>query len=641
MKQWTRRKKTMEFLDPDEIFADSSSILAPSVMPEGKIERSIGAMPSIIFFACIALGLVYLVSRAGSLQILRGEELFALAQENRFLSRPIFAPRGILYDDRGEPLVENVPSIGLVWNRDDFIRQEGDLDELRERLAPLLNEPDTYFDELGLAAQADTTSLPKRIFIARDLPRERLVEIASRLDALPGVEIFESHRRSYRSPYAFSNLLGFTGKISIEDLSRDPLLNTEESTGKAGIEAYYDSLLRGKGGRKIVEVDSEGRDTRYKLVRPAREGTGLNLSIDGGLQETAYKVFGDYTEGRKAGSVVAIDPRNGAIRALVSFPSVDANALSSGISQQEFKRLIENSLNPFFNRAISGEFPSGSTIKPLLAAAALEENLIDPDKKIYDAGFIEIPNPYRPGESSRFVDWRKHGWVDFYDAIAYSANVYFYMIGGGYLDQKGLGIERIKKYASAFGLGSRLNIDLPGEKSGFLPDPETKKITDPDDPIWRVGDTYNVSIGQGGVKVTPLQMAALTAAIANGGKVYRPYVLEAVRDKNGKPVNKTSPTILHDGIIKAENLVEVVAGMRRTVTHGTAPSLSNLPVPTAAKTGTAQSAPGKPPHAWITAFAPVGNPEIAIAVMIEYGGEGATAAGPITREILNWYFTHR
>lgn len=639
MKHWLRRKKTMEFLDPDEIFADSSSVLAPSVTPEGKIERSIGLTPSIIFLACISLGLVYLLSRAGSLQILQGKELFARAQENRFLSRPIFAPRGILYDYRGALLVENVPSIGLVWDRDDFIRQKGSINELRKNLAALLGESDKYFDELGLLVQADAASLPKRIFLARDLTRERLVEIASRLESLPGVEIFESYVRSYRSPYAFSSILGFTGKISAEDLSRDPSLNTEESSGKAGIEDYYDSLLRGLGGRKIVEVDSQGRDTRYKLIRASQEGTGLDLTIDGDLQEIAYKIFADYTEGGRAGSVVAIDPESGAIRALVSFPAVDANALSAGISQQEFRRLAENPLHPFFNRAIAGEFPSGSTLKPLIAAAALEENLVDPNKKIFDAGFIEIPNPYYPGESSRFVDWRKHGWVDFYDAIAYSANVYFYMLGGGYQDQKGLGIERIKKYAAAFGLGSRLKIDLPGEKAGFLPDPETKKITDPNDPIWRVGDTYNVSIGQGGIKVTPLQMAVLTAAIANGGRVYRPYVLQALRDKNGKPINKTLPTVLGDGIIKTENLAKVVAGMRRTVTHGTAPTLSNLPVPAAAKTGTAQSSPGKPPHAWITAFAPVENPKIAIAVMLEYGGEGTTAAGPITREILNWYFT--
>ena len=239
------------------------------------------------------------------------------------------------------------------------------------------------------------------------------------------------------------------------------------------------------------------------------------------------------------------------------------------------------------------------------------------------------------------MDWRKHGWVNFYDAIAVSANVYFYMIGGGYQGQKGLGIERIKKYAAAFGLGSVLGIDLPGEKSGFIPDPSTKNRVDPQDPTWRLGDTYNVSIGQGGVGVTPLQIASVTATIANGGILYQPRVVAAVLDKYKQVVKKTAPRIIRRNIVSQESLNEVKKGMRQTVLSGTARLLSDVPVAVGAKTGTAQIGKNQLPHAWVTAFAPMENPEIAIAVMVEHAGEGATVAVPITNEILKWYFSNK
>jgi penicillin-binding protein 2 len=231
--------------------------------------------------------------------------------------------------------------------------------------------------------------------------------------------------------------------------------------------------------------------------------------------------------------------------------------------------------------------------------------------------------------------------VDFYDAIAYSANVYFYTVGGGYRDQPGLGIGRIRRYAASFGLGSRLGIDLPGEKPGLVPDPEWKKIAEPNDPDWRIGDTYNVSIGQGGMSVTPLQMVSLTAAIANGGTLWRPYLVEKVRDPDGKTLERHTAEEIRTGLAKKETLQRVVAGMKKTVTVGTARLLAQVPVPVAAKTGTAQNVPGKPPHAWVTAFAPADDPEIAVVVMVEHAGEGATVAVPITNEILKWYFSHR
>ncbi|TSC67851.1 MAG: penicillin-binding protein 2 [Parcubacteria group bacterium Gr01-1014_66] len=225
-----------------------------------------------------------------------------------------------------------------------------------------------------------------------------------------------------------------------------------------------------------------------------------------------------------------------------------------------------------------------------------------------------------------------------YSAIAKSANVYFYIIGGGFREQKGLGIERIKHYANAFGLGSRLGIDLPGEKEGFIPDPQTKHLIDAQNPIWRIGDTYNTSIGQGGVLVTPLQMASLTAAIANGGNLWQPYLRQAILNTQRKESEIRNPFLLRKIEIDPANFVIIQEGMRQTVTSGTAHLLNEVGVSVAAKTGTAQAGFGLP-HAWVTAFAPIENPEIAIVVMVEHAGEGSTVAVPITKEILRWYFT--
>lgn len=638
-RKFLKNNKAAASLDPDEIFADSLNVPGYHLLPEGKMERPIGRSYSLFFTFLIGAGVSYLLFEAYSLGVARGDSLFSKSQANRFITQTIFPPRGMIYDRFGKPLVENTPSFGLVFDRDLFLKKQGDLRGLLENLARLLVKPPEFFFELGFPDDYNRGNLPSRIFVIKDLPLENLVAVSSRLESLPGIGIFESYRRLYKEPFAYAHLLGSVGKISEEDLKSNPKLQGEEMVGKNGLEAFYDEILRGRSGKKIAEVDSLGRETRFRLTQDPEEGLGLLLTIDGDLQKTAYQILQNYTEGKKGASIVMLDPRSGEVRALVSSPGFDSNSFGYSLSRDEFAEVLKNPLRPLFNRAIAGEFPSGSTVKPLIAAAALEEKIIDPQKKIYDPGFIEIPNPYQPGEKSVFLDWRKHGWVNFYDAIALSANVYFYMIGGGYQDQKGLGIERIKKYATAFGLGSVLGIDLPGEKPGFIPDPDSKRQTEPRDPVWRVGDTYNVSIGQGGVETTPLQMASLVSALANGGKLYQPRVVAEVLDKYKQAVRTNDPKIIRQNMVSQESLGEVKKGMRQTVLSGTARLLSGLPVDVAAKTGTAQMGKNQLPHAWVTAFAPLENPEIAIAVMVEHAGEGATVAVPITNEILKFYFS--
>lgn len=634
-----RRRLGARSVEPDEIFVDAAVVSRdPIGEVEGKLERPLARLASFAFFAVAGVGMGYLALRGFTLQIASGADLFSKSQENRFVSRTLYAPRGMIRDRTGEPLLDNVPSLGVLFDRASFHGTAADVAGLVSRLEEILGEPRAFFTALGFPEDNDPRKLPGRVLIARDVGSDRMVVLAPQLSVLPGVELFEGFRRSYRSQAAFSHLIGFVGKISPEDVSSDPGLKDEATVGKAGLESLYDRALRGEAGKKVVETDSRGNETAYRLAAEARQGDTLTLTVDGGLQEATYRVMDHYIAQSHGASAVALDPRNGAVLALVSYPGFESSRLGQGLDRDAYQALLRDPLKPFFNRAIAGEFPSGSTIKPLIAAAAMEEKIIDPLKKIFDPGYLDVPNPYRPGESTRFLDWRPQGWVNLYDAIAFSANVYFYTVGGGWGDQKGLGISTIVKYMRAFGLGERLGIDLPGEKAGLVPDPEWKKTADPEDPVWRIGDTYHVAIGQGGVKTTPLQMAAVTAAIANGGTLWRPYVVAERSDGEGRVVERASPRAIRERIASRESLAIVGDAMRETVGRGTARALQEVPVTVAAKTGTAQHAPGKAPHAWVVAAAPAERPVIAIAVMVEQAGEGATVAVPITRDILKEYF---
>lgn len=634
--RYFHKKVSRSPLDPDEILADSISVLG-STHAEGKIERPIERWSHVLFLFFVLAALLYLGFRSYRLQIASGDQFFLRSQENRFFMRPVFPPRGVLYDRFRKPLVENVPSYGFVLEKDEFRANNGNLEVLSQKLEEIFNKPKDFFFDAGLPSDNNIKNLSNRVLLIQGIGPDAFASVAPRMVRIQGIHFFESFRRMYKNPEAVSHLLGFIGKPTESDLKRISGLAHEEAIGRGGIEVQYDDLLRGKKGRKIAEVDAAGRETEVRMIEEPMSGTGITLTVDGELQYRAYEILDHYVGRIKAASIVILDPRDGAVRSLVSFPGFDSNKFGYSLSQKEFQAVLNDPLHPLFNRAISGEFPPGSVIKPMVAAAALQEKIIDPNKKIYDEGFIEIPNPYQPGEKTVFLDWKKHGWINFYDAIAYSANVYFYMIGGGYQDQRGLGVDRLKKYALAFGLGAQLGIDLPGEKPGVIPDPEWKKKAEPENPVWRIGDTYHMAIGQGGVEVTPLQMASLTAVIANGGKLYQPHIFAVSLENGSYPF---APRLIREGMVSPAVLEEVRRGMRQTVTSGTARLLNTLAITSAAKTGTAQVG-SRVPHAWVTAFAPAENPEIVIVVMVEHAGEGATVAVPIVRDILDWYQLYR
>lgn len=449
--------------------------------------------------------------------------------------------------------------------------------------------------------------------------------------------------RYYLDSFHFSPILGYIREASKEEIESDPSYYAlGDWIGKEGLEKEYEKYLRGKKGLREKIVDVFDKILSDEITKEPEQGNNLILNIDAALQKKIYEEIKKRV-GNKNAAAVAITPQDGSVLALVSFPSDDNNIFSQKLSKEELERLKKERkiYNP--NWAINGLYPSGSTIKPLIAAAALEEEIITPGTHINCQGKVVIPNPWNPSRPSIKKDWRTHGITDLKKAIAQSCNVYFFTVGGGYGDIEGLGISRIKKYLDLFYIEKELAIDLPGEKVGFVPTPEwfkkfqeTKK--EKERRSWSIADVYDVAIGQGFFQTTPLHLVVALSSIANKGKIYQPQIVDKITDLNRRTILDIKPKILREKFIKKENVEAVREGMRECVLSGSCRQLLTLPVTSAGKTGTAETPGGKEPHAWFVTFAPYENPEILLLLMIEHGGSGEKIAVPIAREILNWYF---
>ena len=554
----------------------------------------------------------------------------SLANVNKII--PIRANRGIIFAKTGEALVENIPRFDVY-------------------LLPILlpyepisrkNIIETFKKELNISSEEwnkliEENKDPSIILLKRNLPLEKVILLKS-LD-LKGIRIEQNTIRHYLDSPKFGHILGYTGSVAKEDLIKNPRLNLNDSVGKIGLEDYDDDFLRGENGEINLKRDAKSNLLEETLIQEPVSGFQIYTTIDAGLQKFAYDVLQNRLRnlGKKAGVVIILNPQNGQVLSLVSLPSFDNNVFYS-----EDSKIITSILNsgdkPMFNRAISGFYSPGSTIKPLVAYGALNEGLIDDKTIIYSPGFLEVPNPFHPDQPSIFLDWKPHGNVNLYSALARSSNVYFYSIGGGTPTQKGLGIEKLKSYWQKFGLGSLTNIDLTGETKGLLADPQTKPASEP----WRLGDTYNVSIGQGNLLLTPIQLINYITAFANGGKIYQPYIVGEIKDENNKLIKENKPKILYT-IDNPQILNLVKLGLIDAVreSYGTAHSLDDLPISVAAKTGTAQIANESKINAIFVGFAPVENPQIAVLVLIEDAQEGSLNALPVAEEIFLWYHKNR
>ncbi len=641
-------KYSKNSIEPEEIFLDSGA--SGSKEPFEKLEFMVSprAMRGVVLlgflFLCFALAFSFYY------QIVQRAAFTRQAEENRL--RLLFheAPRGLIFDRYGKVLAENkmvfeVLALSAELPSDDTLLQG----EARKVAEILGFDANAIFLKLE-GIRKKNVAEPQVVF--SDIPSSSALVVKAKEAELTGIFLSSRFERVYPYGSAFSHLLGYTGKVREDELKQDPTLGPKDMVGRNGLEAFYDKFLRGEEGKTVYEVDArlESREKETEVGYLA--GNNLLLSIDAEFQKVLYGSLGAAIGTRfGGGAAVALDPKTGEVLALVSFPGYDNNLFAQGISSQEFSNLTKDRQRPLFNRTVSGEYSSASTIKPLIAIAALKEKIIDPLKKIPAFGSLVVPNPYDPEKPSVFRDWRVHGFVDMREAIANSANVYFYIIGGGFrgkveeyfVDQKGLGIENIKKYLTLFGWGKSLGIDLPGEKSGFLPDPEWKAEHNKADPTWRVGDTYITSIGQGSLLVTPLQLTVAHAVFANGGKLLKPFIVKSVVDsETNLTVQTREPEVLRTLDFSQAEMDVIREGMRLTIAAGSARRLSDLPFSVAGKTGSAQvSSSLENTNAVFVSFMPYEDPKLVLTILVEGGGEGGATAVPIAKEALRWYWEHR
>jgi penicillin-binding protein 2 len=592
------------------------------------------------------------------LQVIKGDDYRLLAEGNRIKVENIEPKRGIIYSSNMTPLVKNEANFVLYLIPIDLPKDEVERDEIIRKLSNILSgiENSTLSGETDLQITTDSpyfseikSKLDKieygsldsyqPLFLMDNIDYNSAMIVYLAAEEMPGVSISVKMRRKYLSSeensLSLSHFLGYIGKISEDDLE---VFGTEYSLidyiGKSGLEYFYENELKGVKGKKNIEVDAFGREKKVVSQTNPEDGHSLVLSIDIDLQKKSEEILKKYLDENNMAraSIVALNPNNGEIKTLISWPSYNNNIFSKGISQTDYDNLTNNPNKPLFNRAVSGSFSSGSTLKPTLAAAALQEKIITVNTTVMSTGGINVGAWF-------FPDWKAggHGLTDVRKAIAESVNTFFYYIGAGYNDFKGLGIEKIDEYLALFGLGQQSGIDLAQEGKGFIPTPEWKKETQGE--TWYIGNTYNVSIGQGDILVTPLQVANFTAFFANSGKLYRPHLVKQILESEQKVLRDVEPEIIRQNFIDPENVQIVKEGMRQTIVSGSARRLNSLPVEVAGKTGTAQWGTNKTNHAWFTSFAPYNNPEIVLTVMVEEGIEGSGIATSIAGEILNWYFT--
>ncbi|MFA6285364.1 MAG: penicillin-binding protein 2 [Parcubacteria group bacterium] len=582
------------------------------------------------FRGTVFLVIALLALRIFYLQIVKGSYYGELSRENRIRSIVIKAPRGLIFDRNGKKLVNNVPSFDLIAIPVDVPKDKNEKDKEIEEIAGIFNMNSQNIEVI--VGSQDSNSL-NPVLIKENVSQDEALIFSEKHARFAGFMLDETSVREYKDGEYFSSAIGYSGKINKTELAEHPDYFMTDYIGKSGIEYGWEKNLRGVNGKQEVEVDSTGNLKNNFGVDPPIAGADLTLGIDMDLQKKLQDSLKAKLEetGTKTAAAVAIDPRNGEILALVNLPSYDNNLFSEGISAEDYQKLISDPDKPMFNRAISGEYPPGSTFKPLVAAAALQEGTVNAGTTLDCPAAINIG-------SYRFPDWKTHGLTDIRKAIAESVDIFFYAIGGGWGDIPALGIDKIKQYADKFGLGYKLGIDIPGEASGLVPTQKWKQ--DNIGEKWYLGDDYHCAIGQGFVTSTPLQIANYTAAVANGGTVYRPHLVSSVKKADGME-EKISPVVLNKNFISAANMQIVREGMRQTVTSGTAQPLKDLPIEVAGKTGTAQFGGENKTHGWFVSFAPYDNPTIAMAVLVEGGGEGFSTAEPVTKDVYKWYFGGR
>ncbi len=595
---------------------------------ERRLETPISE--KIPLFFVVFLGLIFLSFsfRIFYLGILKHNYYENLAKANIYRIIYKIPQRGLILDRYGKVLAENVPSFKALIIKKDFPNNKEEIKKEFNKLDKILNI--SKKEEGKIINNLKNTQDNHSYLLLKDHLSQK--EASSLAGAnLKGVFLTTSFIRHYPEGKYFSSFLGYLGKPDKTDFKKNKDYLPDEWIGKAGIEKYYQSILRGIPGKMLVLRKQRKNEKNFLEIKKPVAGRTLNLTIDADLQKYIYQQMQEHFKkiGLKKGLAIAINIKTGGILAFLNYPSYDNNIFLTGNSQEK-EKIIKNPFNLLYDKIIKGLYPIGSTIKPFIALKGLEEKIITPNTTIDDRpGYIKIENPYYPNKPSIFRDWAIHGLVNLRKAIAVSCDVYFYYLGGGYKNFRGLGVKKIDEILKQFRFDKNTGIDLIGERQGLIPSPDWKKETKKS--IWRIGDTYNLSIGQGYFLATPIELLSAYVALANKGMYYKPHFL------------KEKPISVKKIEFKDSNWQNIWQGMVDTCTkpYGTGHILADLPFKVAGKSGTAQTKGGREINSLFVALAPAKNPKIALFMMAENATETHLNVLPIVKKVLLWYYNQR
>ncbi|MBI3274272.1 MAG: hypothetical protein HYZ69_03955 [Candidatus Colwellbacteria bacterium] len=609
-----------DWVKPEETLLDSISDYSDLEFPiSDTIFRGL-----FLITAVLSVAVMFFIF---NLSVVRHDELANIAFQNRSVNFSVPPPRGIIFDRLGKQLVKNEPVFDLLVVSKE-VGSGADLEaEKVSELAKVLGKSEEEFNEF-ISANAKTNSV---FFTGLGLDKDQVLKI--KYLSPRGFYIVPNTKRYYIDGSQFSHVIGYIGKVNKDELANDSYYYPTDVVGRLGIEAKYENYLRGKHGQIFFQAD-ENNFSRDSVI-----GDSLVLNIDYQIQKHLFNELFNVVKDTKYSRAAAVvqDPKTGAVLAMMSFPNYDNNLFVGGLSGSQFANLFESKSRPLFNRAVSGLYNPGSTIKPLMGLMTLQENIFKPSDTIQNCVGLTVVNPYNQDDSYTFNNWRvEYGPFNLKKAIANSCNVYFFIAGGGYGNIKGLGIERIANYLKSTLADSKLGIDLPAEANGFVPTPEWKLSARGEN--WYQGDTYNTSIGQGDLLVTPLWLNSYISAVANKGTIYKPMIAKQILDHDKNVIQDFGPEAIGRLNFREDVISEVRNAMAETVISGTAKLLSGLPVKVGAKTGTAEVIKGRAVNSIMTAFAPFDEPELSITVLIEGESTNQGLAIRTVNGFLGWYF---
>ncbi len=581
-----------------------------------------------LLVVCLVLFAV-LLGRMVYLQLWRGDYYAKQSDGNRLRQSRILAPRGIIYDSEGKELVNNLPGYAVVLQKQSSYKPE-----TLQRLSNLLQMP---VEEINAKIKA-SKNFYEPIMLKNNLDQQMVTKIEEQRRYMPEVMLSVQPIRNYPYHELAVHALGYVGEVSAYEIEQGLFKNITQGSlvGKAGLEKTYDKYLRGEDGAFMEEVDVAGNVVKhYDSVQPV-PGKNLKLTLDYQLQKEleeftdkhlAYLRNSGIAPGARAAAVIAIDPRNGAVRAMVSRPGYDPNWFVHGISSKNWNSINNDTNFPMNNKVITGEYPPGSTFKIVTGSAAFELKKVGLNEPIFDGGF----HPMVPTMGN--AGGEVLGWLTFIKALAMSDNVYFYELGYR------VGIDNIEKYAHIFGFGERTGIDLEGESKGLVASKKVKReIWDED---WRLGDTFNAAIGQGFNLTTPIQLSVMLSIVANGGTKYQPYLVDSIINSDGSLFEKPKRAEGKHIDVSQQTIDYIRMGMSATTQEGgTASYFAGLPKPIAGKTGTAENSHGRD-HGLFVAYGPVDDPELVVVCIVEQGGFGSIAAGPIVYKAFEEFFQEK